>query len=353
MAKFLDKKEQVLDFKLTPYGHYLLGEGTFKPEYYGFFDDNVIYDGHYVGLTEKQNEIHERIKNETAYLESLVLFEEVENSPNSVVVTSAPSGGDSTTLKDGQVYFEVDYIPTNLIPRKDVFRYEHMIGDAFLEGNTNHAPAWKIVTLDGEISSSVNKDIKNDVVVPQINIDANYRIKIVHSDLQDSIGENIFYSVDTRTKPFVDNKVITLEYDDTMLYLEELNTVLLNDNFEVEVFQVEVDAIPETHVDGSKTDLLIRKTFQKDHYSLKGQEITQEYLDNQARVADPFDQNNVEYYFNLKLDHAVDHKKACKAAEIFNRDSYYIDLDFECHDDTTEAAYYDIYGPVTEPEICP
>ena len=62
MAKFLNKKEQVFDFKLTSYGHYLLSNGSFKPFYYGFFDDNVIYDGKYVGLTEKQNQIHERIK---------------------------------------------------------------------------------------------------------------------------------------------------------------------------------------------------------------------------------------------------------------------------------------------------
>jgi hypothetical protein len=44
MAKFINKKEKVYDFKLTPYGHYLLSIGAFKPEFYGFFDDNIIYD---------------------------------------------------------------------------------------------------------------------------------------------------------------------------------------------------------------------------------------------------------------------------------------------------------------------
>ena len=38
--KFLDKKEQVLDIKMTPYGEYLLSQGRFKPEYYSFYDDN-------------------------------------------------------------------------------------------------------------------------------------------------------------------------------------------------------------------------------------------------------------------------------------------------------------------------
>ena len=78
MAKFINKKEQVYDLKLTSYGHYLLSNGTFKPAYYGFYDDNVIYDGSYVNRIEHQNDIHKRIKEETQYLEGLVLFEEVE-----------------------------------------------------------------------------------------------------------------------------------------------------------------------------------------------------------------------------------------------------------------------------------
>ena len=41
MAKFLNKKEQVYDLKLTSYGHYLLSVGKFKPVYYEFFDDNI------------------------------------------------------------------------------------------------------------------------------------------------------------------------------------------------------------------------------------------------------------------------------------------------------------------------
>jgi len=47
MAKFLNKKEQVYDLKLTSYGHYLLSIGTFKPVYYTFLDDNIIYDKSY------------------------------------------------------------------------------------------------------------------------------------------------------------------------------------------------------------------------------------------------------------------------------------------------------------------
>ena len=53
MSKFLDKKEQVIDFKLTNYGHYLLSIGNFKPTYYTFVDDNVVYDSEHFGRTDE------------------------------------------------------------------------------------------------------------------------------------------------------------------------------------------------------------------------------------------------------------------------------------------------------------
>ena len=51
MAKFLNRKEQVYDLKLTNYGHYLLSIGQLEPIYYAFLDDNIIYDGKYAENT--------------------------------------------------------------------------------------------------------------------------------------------------------------------------------------------------------------------------------------------------------------------------------------------------------------
>ena len=86
MAKFLNKKEQVYELKLTTYGHYLLSVGTFKPVYYGLFDDNVAYDRQYFlgASVEPQNDIHERIKDNTQYLEAVTLFEDAEDFVNKI-----------------------------------------------------------------------------------------------------------------------------------------------------------------------------------------------------------------------------------------------------------------------------
>lgn len=62
---FFNQKEQVIKIELTNYGKYLYGQGKFKPEYYQFFDSDILYDIRYAALSERQSEINTRIK-ETA-----------------------------------------------------------------------------------------------------------------------------------------------------------------------------------------------------------------------------------------------------------------------------------------------
>ena len=63
MTTFFNPKEEVLDIQLTPYGEALLSVGDFKPVYYAFFDDNVLYDASgSAGITEVQNDIESRIQ---------------------------------------------------------------------------------------------------------------------------------------------------------------------------------------------------------------------------------------------------------------------------------------------------
>ena len=78
MATFLDKKEQVLDIQLTSHGKYLLSAGKFKPMYYSFLDNNIIYDYKHAGIFENQKDIHDRITQHTPYLQTQVAFDSPE-----------------------------------------------------------------------------------------------------------------------------------------------------------------------------------------------------------------------------------------------------------------------------------
>ena len=449
MAKFINKKEQVFDLKLTTYGHYLLSVGTFKPTYYAFYDDNVIYDNRYAridspatgsvtftglpttndtvtiastdgtskayiakaatdttadppefanvtskqltaaalktciesenghngkilvnrdggaltltqrdkgaagnnaitddldnatvtgfdggrsggdaGIIEPQNQnnVDKRVKDETQYLESLVLFKDVEETLNS-------DGGAMNSFDD------VTSRMTN--PGEDLYKFDRAIGDAFLDGPTNYAPAWKVVSLQSYISSSFEKDTINDTLVPQLNISASYILRVVEDEF--IFDPQDVRELNNRTIAFSDNRVIELESMDPLYYIEELNTELLTKNFEIEVFH-KLDSST------SGKDNLQRKYFQREIPQVQNGFLMSETKD----IIDitTLGTGSIEYYFDVLLDAQVEQRIACKGASIFNKQSYYVDIDFDCAQEKDQSLFYDIYGSVTEPEIC-
>jgi|1_EtaG_2_1085319.scaffolds.fasta_scaffold38550_2 hypothetical protein len=326
MATFLNKKEQVINLKLTNYGHYLFSIGAFSPAYYAFFDDNIIYDGAYVGISESQNRIVKRIKEETQYVESLVLFEDAEKE-----VTKAPS--------ELVNFFEVDITPTRKIPRKDTFKYDRAIGDAYLDGqNADAAPAWKLVLLNGEITKVSERDEPNNLNIPQIDIMSTYTPRVVSSEV--ALRPKSVLDVIDRTPIFSDGNQVILEAENIMVYVDEVNTEFLSNNFDIEVFQ---------YITGSVTGNVERKFFET--------KIDQ-IVDGKMLMPNPrqkeissLPSSSVEYYVDLLTDQKVDQTMACRGAEMFNRNSYYVDLGFECRN-VVDDLYFDIYGSEVEPEIC-
>jgi len=333
MAKFINKKEQVFDLKLTSYGHYLFSIGTFRPTYYAFFDDNVLYDGSYTGLTESQNSIQNRIKNETQYLESLVLFEDVAilalNNKGSIVN-----------------FFDVDITPTKQLPRKDTFRFSEAIGNAYLDGKPQNAPAWKMVVLSGEISSSQIKDTVNDLNIPQLNIDLTYTKRVIDSDID--IDPNTIGDLHNKTPQFIDNKIIQLVYDDALIYAEEVNTQLLTENFEIEIFEISSSAVADSGSTPQST-AYVRKYFQQNIPQIKDGYLLHDTPTH--KLQGELGTASVEYYFDIVKDGKIPSSVVCRNLEVFTKQSYYIDLDFDCEKER-ENVFYDIYGQVTEPEIC-
>ena len=375
MAKFLDKKERVIDFKLTDYGHYLLSNGTFKPVYYAFYDDNVLYDGEYAGITGSQNSIHGRIKEDTPYIESLTLFSNIDYRLQQA--TKNPDANADPEVDPNQWYFKGNMNPTLNTPTPTNYRFNSMIGDAALDGNTRYAPAWKIVALQGQFSSSAEIDAKNEIRIPQINIDVNYRLKVTKRTT-DLDPKNVRSLMD-RVVGFSDGNMIQLVMDDPLIYGEELNTQVFTENFDVEVFKVvpgnygctgswdttKNKCVPNSQGEGgfytgSYHDVFERKYFLKEEGSvvdgfLKKNSSNPKETIGIAGTVVPVQPTTelVSYYFDLVKDQDIDQATACRGAEVFNKSSYYIDLEFDCeHAESDEAIIIDIYGRVTESEIC-
>jgi len=351
MAKFLDKKEQVIDFKLTSYGRYLLSIGSFKPTYYAFFDNNILYDTkYYVGGPTRpinQNKINERIKEDTAYSETVTVFRDIEASINEVEAEAINFLDTSATT------FKVT-------PEPDIFKFNAVIGDAFLEGPKDSAPAWQVLMMKNKISSSVYKtdysfdrpDMPGALVnsrTPQINIKAIYTLKVTDPEFDYNV-ESARDFVD-QSAFFADNKVIQLEMNDPIIYFDEINTQLLTENFDIEVFEV---------ISGSKGAPYLNReryspTLQRKYFEKKIPQIENGFMVSEAPV-DNEEQNlttgSVEYYFDVLTDGSVNQAAACAGSQVFSKKGYYIDFDFDCEAVSKNAVYYDIYGNVTEPDIC-
>jgi len=346
MAKILDKKEQVFDLEITPHGKYLLSTGEFKPVYYGFYDDNVLYDGEYAGITEAQSQIQQRIKEETVYLGTLTRQDSADDAVDTEV----------TNTEGTNDYFGTDFLPSLYQPQKTVLRNE--LGDAYLEGDTNVAPAWKAVAMSGRINTITEKDTRNNIDVPQINITMSYTLETEEFDVTSTFDRESVNSFVMTSKLFADGKVVSLKGDNLMVYLEENNTALLTENFDIEVFEIDEGAVSSEHginiTPGQPSDAFLRKYFLRDYERVEGGLYTPQAVNNEVVAMNAtYTTGSARYYFDLRTDQQINAATACKSAELFNRNSYYIDLDFECEDVLDpETGYVDIYGVVTEPEIC-
>lgn len=336
MAKFLNKKEQVIDLKLTTYGHYLLSIGTFKPMYYAFFDDNIIYDGEFAGITEGQNNVVHRIKNETQYLEGQTLFTSLEDR----ITNAVP----------GVHHFDLDITPTIERVRPNIFKYNKPIGDAHLDGrDLQFAPSWKIAMLNGEITSTTQRDNLNDIDIPQVNITLDYKTSV--EDFEVDFDESDIVGAVNDTAPFADGNSVILRPEDACVYIEEVNTATLTKNFEIEVFQVQTSSyVDDNGVTQQGTSSFVRKYFETqvpqivDGIMMMPNKI--------ERFYDQIPSSSVEYYFDILVDDRVDEEMACRGAETFNKQSYYVDIDFDCEGIEDFNIYNDIYGSEVEPEIC-
>ena len=76
-------------------------------------------------------------------------------------------------------------------------------------------------------------------------------------------------------------------------------------------------------------------------------------MNTNSKISLPTTTSSISYYFDLQRDSQINSQLVCRSAELFNKKSFYIDLDFDCDSrDPSSGRMYDIYGAVTDPEIC-
>jgi len=321
--KFLNKKEQVLDIELTEYGKRLLSKGLFKPTYYAFFDDGVLYDSQYGGFTEAQNDAAPRIIQETPQLETQVVYNGVEShiQRQNEIIRSVPKKGN--LAPNPGVLELLDQAENYQNSTDRLFSLTYQLGTSQL--TNNYIPAWDISFIKGLISGSVSAlnalTCSNQLLnIPQIPV-----APITYETRVDTLTE--LEAEDVLASELYGNETISVTQQDSaiLLQIKEVNVDFDHDNFDIEVFEVKsvtdtniITCQPICSATGSlatcgKIDELIPLYFIKEKSNIENNILLdinerEQILENPELELDP---SYVEYFFDIAVDNEIDKSIIC------------------------------------------
>lgn len=332
---FFNRKEEVVDIELTQYGKHKLSKGRFKPAYYAFFDDDVIYDYKFAGVTtEGQNEITDRIK-ETPRLKTQYAFSGIESeiTRNIQDIRLEQQAGDQNEFKMLQPVAE------------RYFSSASPIGTSQL-GNQK-APSWSVQVLKGEISGSVaiqTNPRQPSVKIPQVDIEVVCRTTVIEgegAEMQDEFWND---SPDDMMANlgFDDGSDINVKHDFILLQIEELNSQFLNSSFEIEVFKVENEVVNEVETD---KEILIPLSFMPEtdkNYKITDNNVYVPVARGRQELS-AAQRDNVEYFLDIDVDAQIDNQVMCQLKPADRTKGLYSKRFYECEDVIEEPT--NIYEP--------
>tara|TARA_Y100001938_G_scaffold150095_1_gene239583 strand:- start:5353 stop:6387 length:1035 start_codon:yes stop_codon:yes gene_type:complete len=299
---FFNKKEEVLEIKLSSYGKQKLAAGTFKPVYYAFFDDDVLYESERGSIVEDNNNTEPRIQENTPSLRVQTNFTDLERKVMRQTHDLSANGvfheSNVTDLKfDPSVFLDYDGL-RNVLPLGNSELSNQYIASWRVEFLAASYKNFRTTTMDPSVTcASPYKCQKPVVNIPQINVDLTVQPVLVEKDF---VG-----LVDPETGRYTamkdDTSFIRLTDDYILLDVQEMNVDLLNDSFSVEVYEVVEDTV-------TGEERLIPKLFKKEIQTIvDGIMLEQDEIDAQVITTD-VDERFAEYYFDIAVDDSIDNK---------------------------------------------
>ena len=300
---FFDSKQETINIELTSYGKLLLSKGKFKPVYYAFFDDDVVYDSLYMDITESQNEIQQRIMNETPVCKPQYIF----------------TGADKTVKQNTELYTEYEKIYNNILQENEILK----LIEQQVESDKNYAlsfpigkssfnsefhPAWNINFISGAISSSApyidNSDgtkesLQPFLKIPQLNLkDSEQDVLLIKEDgfvIPPVDYENIGFLVDEDGM----TTTINIKLDQYLLEVLEKNVDDAKENFDIEVFIEEPNVLNPSSNYWRQLNFIKKPVIIKDNILLDKPEIP-ENIENLYK-----NPNFVEHYLHILVDDEI------------------------------------------------
>ena len=337
---FFDPKEDVLEVKLTPWGRHKLSKGGFRPTWYAFFDEGILYNSNFARTAsapggESQNNIQDRILNNTPSLKPLNVTEGIQTAitrrneaiqkifGTEIAFTSPGqldpgegmsqeelqaredlalsklgevtiAGGEMVELSSDPLFMD----PSVVYDREELeyttsrmANLQEPLGTSKISSDKN--PAFHVAMRLGEIVDSSQgfsgslDAIRGTASIPQVNIKVRYTTYVNQiPDYSVDMGTNADFfttepennnNLESVTTDILSNGMyLIVEKGELVLGIEEKNTDFHKENFDIEVF-----------LSSSVAD------------------IETEQLKFDTPGIAPYTSENVQYYLNIDSDNEI------------------------------------------------
>tara|TARA_Y100001938_G_scaffold33630_2_gene46173 strand:+ start:63944 stop:65167 length:1224 start_codon:yes stop_codon:yes gene_type:complete len=294
---FFDKKEDVIDIVLTDHGKRLLSRGKFKPAYYAFFDDDIIYDNAYTnGTSGTSNNAADRIKQSIRLkLQSSFSGKETESKRKR---DADLLESESLSLQREEPFFEILNSKDLVSTRESRLSLKNSLGNSTVL--SNKIPAWNVNVFNSEIASSSDTlSVAN----------SNTKLKIPQLNMKQLSVDTISDSSPNETNSsnglqFLDGTFVNVSEDncDILIHLSEENGLNLFKDFEIEVLLKTVDANQEEIYE----PLFFRK--EEDSYVIEDGVIKRERVASHQDANAFADSDMVDNYLDITFDEFIENK---------------------------------------------
>jgi hypothetical protein len=229
---FKNKREEVLDIKLTQFGKNLLSRGAFKPEFYRFFDDGVIYDRKYAGLSEPQNDIEDRIKTDLQ-LDTQYLVKGIE--------TRFDAETEKINSGEREVFLE---IKRDIDPIEKEKLLQFPLANCTL--GSQDMPYFSLLTHTTDIQNSASVQYLTQsgiqTKIPQIELLPSYNVTLDNTQQIDDPGtlydSETYLDLTSMKVEFIDKTFIEVDPEHFAISLDEFNVPYTKENFDLELYEI-------------------------------------------------------------------------------------------------------------------
>lgn len=230
---FFNKKEEVIDIKLTQFGKNCLARGAFIPVYYQFFDDDILYNSENGGFSEHQNDSEERILENTPRLKTIHLAHSVETQYFS---------DDEQVVSGNLPRFQT--LRRNVDPDIQGKILSYALGEQDVQ--VQELPRFSVVSMDalfttGTVSyysGTYMEGVTNKI--PQIEINPSLQIarSVAQAGQVERVTDEDHFDILSGNVKFADGTQLISREENILLDIQELSSFYGLDNFEIEVYEV-------------------------------------------------------------------------------------------------------------------